>query len=111
MRSTSSATNQVVVSSGPVLAEPEAAAYTGQYMSSNDHTNDTNYHGVLLEDIQRQVARLSEAMVDVPAKVTRIDERLARVESDVTTVKAVVTDQSKVLDKHQAEISRLRATA
>ncbi len=78
---------------------------------SNTDATDTNYHGVLLEEIQRQVVRMSEAMADVPGKVTNIDERLARVESNVAVIKAVVTEQSKQLDDHQTEIARLRAAA
>ncbi|PIR86101.1 hypothetical protein COU14_00725 [Candidatus Kaiserbacteria bacterium CG10_big_fil_rev_8_21_14_0_10_44_10] len=69
------------------------------------------HQGVISEDIQHHIQRLAEAMADVPAKVTSIDERLANMESDMKVVKAAVTDQSGVLHDHETRITQLESAA
>lgn len=66
----------------------------GGAQSGDTIEDQIRHQGVIAEDIQHRIQRLAEAMADVPAKVTSIDERLATVESDMKVVKAAVTDQS-----------------
>lgn len=61
--------------------------------------DDINHHcGALLEDINHKFDAIMEgqqAMAHLPKKVDQIDDRLQRVESDVTVIKLAVKDQSK----------------
>lgn len=79
--------------------------------SGSSIEDQIRYQGVISEDIQHRIQRLAEAMADVPAKVTSIDERLAIVESDMKVVKAAVTDQSGVLHDHETRITQLESAA
>lgn len=72
---------------------------------NDDHT------GIILEDIQSQLQRLAEAMAEVPSDVRELKESVENLSADMKTVKAVVTDQSKVLDNHDQRLTSLEQTA
>lgn len=65
---------------------------------------------ILLGRIEDKLARFAEAMADVPARLTAIEERLYSLEGDMRVVKAVMTDQSKELHDHERRITTLEAT-
>ena len=68
-------------------------------MSNNDR--------VLLEDIDHKLDAIMEgqqAMAHVPAKISRIEERLDGIESELVAIKAVARDHSELLSNHTRQL-------
>lgn len=66
---------------------------------------------VLGEVLMDELKAIREYVQDVPVikqTVERIDDRLEVVESDVKAIKAVVTDHSRQLQRHEVEIKDLK---
>lgn len=53
--------------------------------------------GVLIEDLQSQIQRLSEALSEVPETVRQTAADVEVIKTDMGVVRAVVTDQSREL--------------
>lgn len=82
----------------------------GQSPTNNSHQGN----GVILEEINDKLERILEAtdtLKDVPSDIRDIKERLITVESNVKTVKAVVTDQNSDLKNHEIRITQLEQAA
>ena len=78
----------------------------------DDITSDN--FGLVLEHIESRLAAILEgqaAMVTVPTRLRIIDDRLANIETDMSAIKAVVTDHSRQLDNHEIRITDIEAAA
>ncbi len=77
--------------------------------------DDINHHcGALLEDINHKFDAIMEgqqAMAHLPQKVDQIDDRLQRVESDVTVIKRAVTYQGKDHGALEKRVTKLEGAA
>ena len=65
------------------------------------------HQGALTEDVRDQVARLAEALADVPGTLTELKSDVEELKSDMKIVKAAVTDQSGQLQNHEVRITSL----
>ena len=72
--------------------------------NENDH-----YEGALLREIDRKVDIILESVstLATSGQLVAIDERLTRVESDVSIIKKVVTAQSRDLRNHNRRLQKL----
>lgn len=65
---------------------------------------------VILEDIDDKLIAIlegQESLAGVPEHLLQIDNRLAVIESDVHTIKLVLTDHSGQLVDHESRITKL----
>ena len=73
-------------------------------------TNDHNYVGILLEDIQSKLQGVAEAVSDLNTKVDRTDVRLGKIEDNTNIIpaqKEAIKEQTIQLNDHEQRISRL----
>lgn len=70
-------------------------------------TDDAHYEGALLEEVNDKLDRLAEALADVPAQVQQIRDDLAQLKSDVSVARAVITDQSQQVARHEDQLAAL----
>lgn len=76
----------------------------------NGMGDDTDhYHDALLEEIRSDIKSLAEAFSPVPADIRKLKEDVSQLASDMSVVKAVVTDHSALLLNHDQRISNLEA--
>ncbi len=78
------------------------------------NTSDDNYTDLLLEQIRDQNKAVLEAVGDMQkhvAKIPAIEERLDKLQDDITVIKAAVTDQGKQLLDHERRITQLKTRA
>jgi hypothetical protein len=74
--------------------------------------DEENYTNVLLEDINGKFDLLIELVTPLlvlPPIVSKIADRLERVESDVKIIKKVVTGHSATLKNHENRITKLES--
>ncbi len=72
--------------------------------------SDTNYIGVLLEEIGDQIKAVLEAVGDMQKNVSKIpyiEENVTELKEDMKIVKAAVTDTSKQQNDHERHITQL----
>jgi RNase H-fold protein (predicted Holliday junction resolvase) len=69
--------------------------------------DDDHYLGAKIEEVRDIVQRMAEAMVDVPSRVRRIDERLETVEAEVKAIHAAVKGQTRELNEHAGRLTAL----
>lgn len=64
---------------------------------------------VLLEDISSQMKRMAEVLSTLATKeqLQRVEDRVENIETDVKTIKAVVTSESAQLHDHEVRITTL----
>lgn len=67
------------------------------------------YMAVLFEDMNGKLDALLEGQSTMATsrQLQAVDDRLRNVEADVKVIKAVVTDQSRVLNNHENRLVRL----
>ncbi len=68
------------------------------------------YTALILEDIHGMFATLiegQESLAYLPARINQIDDRLSVIESDVRTIKLVLTDHSGQLLNHDSRLVNL----
>lgn len=86
-------------------------SYTMGIMHELSDKQEKQALGEILKD---KLDAIMEVVSDVPhikRQVGAIDKRLKSVESDVKVIKAVVTDQSHTLERHDQAIKTLQQTA
>ncbi|HUS26467.1 MAG TPA: hypothetical protein VMY99_03910 [Nevskiaceae bacterium] len=62
---------------------------------------------ILLNRIEDKLQRFAEAMGDVPAKITKVEERLDTIENNVKAIKGIARMHSKELDGHEERLTTL----
>lgn len=75
---------------------------------SNDDTS--HYEGVLLVEINERLKGIQEgqdALVDVPTRLTNIEDHIFEIKTDIKAIKAVITNQSGQIDNHAQRITSL----
>ena len=80
-------------------------------MTSNDDTS--HYEGALLEDIYDRIKAMQEgldALVDVPSRLNRIEDKLSSMINESKAMRAVLIDHSKQIDKHEGRITKLEGS-
>jgi len=81
-------------------------------MSDAKSTDDTDYIGVLLEEIRSQNKAVLEVVGDMQenvAKISGIEQSVNELKQDMKVVKAAVTDLSNQVSDHEHRIGRLEA--
>jgi len=75
--------------------------------------SDDERKQVLGEVLMDEFKAIREGIDNLPTRTEfqALDNRVARVESDVKVIKAAVTDQSKQIQVHEIELKRLRHKA
>ncbi len=71
-----------------------------------------NYHDILLEDIQHKfelILEIVQPLTSLPQQFQLLDERLIVVESDVKIIKTIVSEHSKILMKHDQDITEIKS--
>jgi len=71
---------------------------------------DDDYTKLLAEELKAQRSQILEALgglKDVPARLTRIEEKLEDVGTDVKAIKAVVKEHNTELKDHHQRITAL----
>lgn len=79
-------------------------------MRSNNSTDDSNYVGILLEEIRSQNNAVLEAVGDMQknvAKIPNIEQSINEFKQDMKIVKAAVTDLSLQVSDHEHRIGDL----
>jgi hypothetical protein len=72
-------------------------------MSENEDTS--HYEGALLEEINDRLKGIQEgqdAFVDVPTRLTNIEDDMKTVKADISTIKKVVTEHSQAINGFNA---------
>lgn len=72
---------------------------------------EINKLGVLIEDLQSQIQRLSEALSEVPETVRQTAADVEVIKTDIGVVKAVVTDQSRELADHEHRLRLIEVSS
>jgi hypothetical protein len=70
----------------------------------------SHYEGALLEEIIHRLKLVQEALgafKTMPADVGQLKKDMVGVRSDLTVMKAVLTDQSKTLNNHGTRLTKL----
>ncbi len=82
------------------------------YSGDMQDLTDDERKQVLGEVLFGELRAIREALDDVPkrSEFNQLEEKVDRVGADVETIKLVVKDQSRQLQRHEAEIAALKNT-
>ena len=75
-------------------------------------TQEDNYIGLLLEDIQSKLEGVAEAVSDLNNKADRTGQRLDKIEENTNLISAVqvaIKEQTAEINDHEVRISELEA--
>ena len=71
---------------------------------------DENYVAVILEEVRDQYGKIMEGLDSIrglPRQVSKLQDDMTEVKSDIKVIKAVVTNQSQQLSNHEDRITVL----